>query len=119
MDVTIHEQYIPKSLTIPSDAQLIGIKSPKGSGKTELLAHSVKYAIHKGQPVLVPLHREQLAKEVSARLGVEYRTAMTKEGKIFGYGLCVNSLHPYANPAFHADDYYGALVLIDEVKQVF
>lgn len=67
----------------------------------------------------MPVHREQLAKDLGNRLGLEYRTERTKEGSIFGYCLCVDSLHPQANPGFNPNDWEGCWVIFDEADQVF
>jgi len=104
--------------TIPA-AKLIGIKSPKKTFKTELLSVWVAEFLYRGGRVIVPVHREQLAKDLGNRLGLEYRTERTKEGAIFGYCLCVDSLHPDANPAFNPDDWVGCWVILDEADQVF
>ena len=100
------------------NAQLIGIKSPKGSYKTEWLAQMIQPFLMAGGKVVVPVHREQLAKELAQRLGIDYRTERSETGKIFGYSLCVDSLHPHANPGFHAESWQGCWVIIDEADQV-
>jgi len=100
------------------DAQLIGIKSPKGSYKTEWLAQMIHAFLMSGGKVVVPVHREQLAKELAQRLEIDYRTEPSETGKIFGYSLCVDSLHPHANPGFHAESWEGCWVIIDETDQV-
>lgn len=58
-------------------------------------------------------------KELSNRFGVEYRTELSKLGLIQGYALCIDSLHPNANPSFNPEAWSGALVIIDEAEQVF
>jgi hypothetical protein len=102
----------------PDDAQIIGISSPKGTGKTEWLAHQVEKALYSGQPVLNLTHRDLLGREQAERLGIEYRTELTSLGRLLGYSLCVDSLHPNANPRFNPDNWHGAIVVIDEVEQV-
>jgi hypothetical protein len=104
--------------TIPTE-KLIGIKSPKKTYKTELLSQWVADYLYRGGRVIVPVHREQLAKDLGNRLGLEYRTERTKEGAIFGYCLCVDSLHPDANPSFNPADWHGCWVILDEADQVF
>ena len=117
----VNERYLSKSLTPPPDAQIIGIKSHKGTGKTEWLSKIVESAIQTGQRVIIISHREQLAIANANRFGVDYRTevrtSITKG--LFGYALCVDSLHPHANPPFKPDEWQGALVIIDEAEQVF
>jgi hypothetical protein len=41
------------------------------------------------------------------------------EGKAMGFGLCVDSLHPLSQAAFNPLNWEGALVIVDEVEQVF
>ena len=117
----VEQRYLDESFTPPDEAQVIGIKSPKGTGKTERLAKIVDSATYRGQRVIIICHREQLAIALANRFGVDYRTevktSVTKG--LFGYALCIDSLHPHANPPFNPDEWQGALVIIDEVEQVF
>jgi Domain of unknown function (DUF3854) len=120
VSLRVNERYLSESLTAPPDAQLLALKSAKGTGKTEWLARIVERAIGSGQRVIVLTHREQLARALSNRLGVEYRTSVKTSVTrgIIGYSLCIDSLHPHANPPFRVDEWFGALVVIDEVEQV-
>jgi hypothetical protein len=117
----VNERYLNENLVPPPDAQVIGIKSPKGTGKTEWLSKIVAEASRAGQRVIIICHREQLALALANRFGIDYRTevknSVTKG--LFGYALCIDSLHPHANPPFNPDEWQGALVIIDEVEQVF
>ena len=117
----VNERYLSDSLTPPPDAQVIGIKSPKGTGKTEWLSKIVAKATRSGQRVIIICHREQLAIALANRFGVDYRTevrtSITKG--LFGYALCIDSLHPHANPPFNPDEWQEALVIVDEAEQVF
>ncbi|MDJ0902204.1 MAG: DUF3854 domain-containing protein [Xenococcus sp. MO_188.B8] len=117
----VNERYLSENLTPPEDAQVIGIKSPKGTGKTEWLAKIVERATRVGQRVIIICHREQLAIALADRFGVDYRTevrtSVTKG--LFGYALCIDSLHPHANPPFNPSEWQNALVIIDEAEQVF
>ena len=107
-------------LSPPPDAKLIALKSAKGTGKTEWLTRSVEKALANGQRVLVASHREQLAIFTGNRFSIDYRrelrTSQTKG--VFGYSLCVDSLHPKGNPPFNPEHWEGAVVVIDEVEQV-
>jgi Domain of unknown function (DUF3854) len=117
-DLKINQRYL--DLTIPSEAKIIGIKSAKGTGKTELLTKIVEKAIANGQPCLVIGHRVKLLEELAHRFGVPYRLEVRKSelGTILGYCLCIDSLHEYANPSFKPSAWEGALVIIDEAEQV-
>lgn len=116
---TVNCRYLGDELNIPLDARLIGLKSAKGTGKTETLAQRIRTAIAQGLPVIVLTHREQLAKELAARFALPYRSELEFKGDGFnGYCLCVDSLHPQAKPAFNPARYPDALVILDEAEQV-
>jgi hypothetical protein len=106
--------------TLPPEAQLIGIKSPKGTGKTHFLAQVVKEARQQQQKVLVLGHRVRLVEELCRRFNLDYISAIkdNPQAQSLGYGLCVDSLHPHSQAQFQACDWYGSLVIIDEVEQV-
>ena len=108
-------------IEIPESEKLVCLKAPKGTGKTETIASLVGDAIHTGQPVLVLTHRVQLGEALCNRFGVNYVTNLkdSDTGKTFGYGLCVDSLHPNSQARFNADNWDDALVIIDECEQVF
>jgi hypothetical protein len=116
---TVDQKYL--DVTIPTDAQLICTKSPTGTGKTEWLVWVVSELIKKGDRVLVLSHREQLVKELARRFALPYRTEIRLSGEGFelGYCLCIDSLHPKANPGFNPDDWEGCSVVVDECEQVF
>jgi hypothetical protein len=107
-------------LEIAYYARLIGIKSPKGTGKTESIAKIVAKA-PSGTRVIILTHREQLGQDLARRYSLPYRTELgnCQEGTELGYVLCVDSLHGNATPPFKPDDWHGAWVIIDEAEQVF
>ncbi len=112
-------RYIPE-LDIPLEAKLIGIKSPKGTGKTKFLESVVKKAINNQQKVLIIGHRVQLVQELCQRFGLKYITEIHRSSasEILGYGLCIDSLHGHSQAQFNPDDWSNSLVIIDEVEQV-
>lgn len=120
-DLKINERYIPQSLEIPESAKIIGIKAPKGTGKTEWIAAKIAPLLAKGDRVLVITHRVQLGLELSRRFGVNYRSELVKseDGSLLGYVLCVDSLHGKANPRFNPNDWENTTIIIDECEQVF
>ena len=120
-DLTINERYIPQSLEIPESAKIIGIKAPKGTGKTEWIAAKIAPLLAKGDRVLVLTHRVQLGLELSRRFGVNYRSELVKneDGSLLGYVLCIDSLHGKANPRFNPNDWENTTIIIDECEQVF
>ena len=117
----VDERYLSEKIVTPDTAQVIGIKSAKNTGKTELLVNIVQKATCRGQRVIVLTHREQLAITLANRFGVDYRTEVYSSitQGVLGYSLCVDSLHPHANPPFNPDEWREALVIIDEAEQVF
>lgn len=104
----------------PPSPQLIGIKSPKGTGKTQLLEGIARDAIARGQWVLVIGHRVQLVEELCQRFGLNYVAEVrnSEVGATLGYGLCIDSLHPNSQAQFDAKDWVDGVVIIDEVEQV-
>jgi hypothetical protein len=118
VSLQVNQRYLGEDLVPPPDATIIGVKSAKGTGKTEWLSSIAAHANASGQPVLNLSHRIPLARELGSRLGVEYRTELTEIGRLLGYSLCVDSLHPLANPKFNPDHWQGAIVIIDEAEQV-
>ncbi|MGF1591548.1 MAG: plasmid replication protein, CyRepA1 family [Pleurocapsa sp.] len=118
VDFEVNSRYLPE-LNIPPDTKLIGIKSAKGTGKTQSLAQIVAGAIARQQKVLVVGHRVQLVKELCHRFGLNYVTESGRcEQSALGYGLCIDSLHGSSQAKFNPDDWIDSLVIIDEVEQV-
>lgn len=125
-NLTLNCQNLSEVIQAIPIQKLIGIKSPKKTFKTELLSVWVKDFIKQGGRVIVPVHREQLARDLARRLGIEYRTELSSTGQHIGYCLCIDSLHPNANPGFNVSDweqFHGyeckVWVIIDEADQVF
>ena len=119
IDLPLHSRYLPE-LDIPPSTKLIGIKSPKGTGKTQALVKIVADAIANQQKVLVIGHRVQLVKELCRRFGLNY-VSQIKDCPAkadLGYGLCIDSLHGLSQAKFNADEWSNSLVIIDEVEQV-
>jgi hypothetical protein len=106
---------------IPDSAKLICIKSPKGTGKTQLLEQEVARALAAGQWVLVISHRVQLAEALCVRFGLPYLTKIrdSETGILLGYGLCIDSLHPHSSARFNASNWHDGIIIIDEAEQVF
>ncbi|BAY96071.1 MULTISPECIES: plasmid replication protein, CyRepA1 family [unclassified Tolypothrix] len=117
--LVLNQQYLGH-LPIPDSAQLIGLKAPKGTGKTESLAPIVADAIANGQPVILLSHRVQLAQAIADRVGIPYVTEVrnSETGSLLGFALCVDSLHPHSQAKFNAINWREPLVIIDEAEQV-
>jgi hypothetical protein len=118
-DLKLNSLYL-NDVSIPKTAQLIAIKSPKGTGKTQFLTTIVKEAISSGKKILVIGHRIQLVRQVCQRFGIEYIAEIKNnlDNNVLGYGLCIDSLHPGSAANFNSDDWQDALVIIDEIEQV-
>ncbi|BAZ47254.1 hypothetical protein NIES4102_43000 (plasmid) [Chondrocystis sp. NIES-4102] len=110
----------PSPLHIPDTAKLIGLKSPKGTGKTHLLEQIVDRATKEGKWVLLLTHRIQLGEALCQRVGLPYLTEIktVEYGTVLGYGLCIDSLHPNSGARFNADNWNDGIVIIDEAEQV-
>jgi len=118
-DVSVTRRYLGE-ISIPQTAQLVAIKSPKGTGKTYSLESVVHDALACGQWVLVIGHRVQLLEALCDRFGIPYITEVraSETGAVLGYGLCVDSLHPESQARFHAENWHNGVVLMDECEQV-
>ena len=110
----------PSPLIIPDTAKLIGLKSPKGTGKTHVLEQIVDKATKEGKWVLLLTHRIQLGEALCQRVGLPYLTEIktVEYGTVLGYGLCIDSLHPNSGARFNADNWENGIVIIDEAEQV-
>ena len=100
--------------------QVLAIKSAKNTGKTEYIYGKVAEALKKSQRVIVCTHRIQLALGLKHRFGIDYRVDIhtsPTQGRL-GYTLCIDSLHPHANPPFNPNEWQEALLILDEVEQV-
>ncbi|MEG3878673.1 DUF3854 domain-containing protein [Microcoleus sp. herbarium7] len=115
----LNSRYLGK-LPYP-ESGLACIKAPKGTGKTQALTNLVSQSLSTGdRRVLIITHRIQLGRAICASLGINYidETRDSGEGKLFGYGLCIDSLHPLSQAKFNPEDWFGAIVIIDECEQV-
>jgi hypothetical protein len=124
-DKIINERYISDALPSLSvrliTAQLIAMKSPKGTGKTEFLRLLTDPILRSGERrVLLLTHRVQLGLQTCGRLSIPFVNEIKTfgEGSLFGYGLCVDSLHPQSQAHFNPQEWRGAWVILDEVQQI-
>ncbi|MEC5033111.1 MAG: plasmid replication protein, CyRepA1 family [Oscillatoria sp. PMC 1051.18] len=120
-DLEINQPYLQDIHNfIPANTKIVAIKSAKGTGKTEAIAQLCYQAQKLGQKTLVLTHRIQLGEALCARFGVDYITQLklSETQGIFGYGLCVDSLHPNSQANFNPEAWQDAIVIIDEVEQV-
>jgi len=113
-------------LDIPyPDSGLICVKSPKGSGKTYALEKLAAKAQAENRKVLVVTHRIVLGAAICEVAAIPWIEEMNGngdrkiEGKALGYGLCIDSMHPTSQAFFDPLAWEGALIIFDEVEQVF
>ena len=91
---------------------IIGIKSPKGTGKTTALIPVVAAAQSNRRPVLLLTHRIQLGMFLCDRVGVNWIDRKIPNLATDSLGLCLDSIWKL-NPA----DWDGATIILDEVEQ--
>src|SRR4028119_2348945 len=112
-------------LDIPYHSGLVGVKSPKGTGKTYDLIKLIAQTHAQGRKVLLLTHRIVLGRAICKAVGIPWIEEMNSdadrktEGKAMGFGLCVDSLHPLSQASFDPLAWEGALVIVDEAEQVF
>jgi hypothetical protein len=118
-NITLNQRRIGE-LSIPDDVKLVGIKGAKSVGKTWTLEREVEKAIAAGKWVLVAGHRVQLVEALCKRFGINYVTDVrdSETGKLLGFGLCIDSLHPESQARFSAENWHDGIVIIDEAEQV-
>ncbi len=121
VSLTIDERHLPKDLIPPDNAKIIGLNSPKNTGKTVWLTIQVRKALANGQRVIVITHRIQLALALSHSFGVAHIEEIKNHAKNgdTGYALCIDSLHQDSQAAFDPEAWQGATIIIDEAEQVF
>lgn len=119
VSITINQEFLG-AMQLPSGEKLVAIRSPKGTGKTELLISIVALRISLGLPTILITHRIQLGQSICGRIGLDYVSEMNSGARTyFGFGLCVDSLHPESQAQFNAENWKAALVVVDECEQVF
>ena len=119
--VKIDVRYLPKTLLPPATAQLIGLRSAKGTGKTTLLSKILEKNSGIGKKTLVLTHRIALARALAIVFCLEHieeiKTSMLRG--LLGFSMCIDSLHPNSKARFNPSEWEGADIVIDEAKQVF
>lgn len=107
------------NLPYPSTG-LVCIKSAKGTGKTTALQALIREATSTGRKVLVITHRIQLGRAICESIGIDWieDVKASETQGLFGYGLCIDSLHSTSQARFNPQFWKGAIVILDEVEQV-
>ncbi|MFY7886876.1 MAG: plasmid replication protein, CyRepA1 family [Dolichospermum sp.] len=104
---------------LPIDKKIVAVKSPKGTGKTELLVRELKPRIDAGLArVLVIGHRTKLLLQTAKRLDIKYVDYATLEDqKKRGMVLCFDSLVSGGKGQIHIEDWKDAIIILDEADQ--
>lgn len=106
-NVVIHQRYVGKYPELPS--QLVGIKSAKGTGKTEAL----KQLVRESPRVLLIGHRVALLRNLAERLGLWlYSSEGVTIERVPKLAITLDSLYKLTTAHNRYD-----LVIIDEVEQ--
>lgn len=113
-NLTFSSRYFPRRLPVPSTANLVAIKGEKGTGKTVWLSNYVK-----ARKTLILTHRVCLEEDLANVFRLDSRHNLTQEGHYLGHALCINSLHPNANPSFDYKAWEGASLVMDEFDQLY
>ncbi|WP_295615808.1 plasmid replication protein, CyRepA1 family [Chamaesiphon sp. GL140_3_metabinner_50] len=109
-NLEIESRYLPK-IDFPARG-IVGVKSPKGSGKTTALIPVVATAQAENRPVLLLTHRIQLGRFLCQRIGVSWINEQLPKQQSNSLGLCLDSMWRL-NPA----DWKGGIIILDEVEQ--
>jgi hypothetical protein len=121
VSLRLNQRYIG-ALPIPATAKFICVKSPKGTGKSTWLKTLVDAAQDSSYPIPVILlnHRVQLGQALCGNLGLPFVSDLHESiiGKLFGYGLNADSLHPKSQAQFNAENYSDCILILDEVEQL-
>jgi hypothetical protein len=117
-NLILNQKYLGK-LPYPARGMCF-IKSVQGTGKTQSLIELIREAKETGRPVLVITHRIELGRAICEAIGINWIEDCKEsiEGKLFGFGLCIDSLHPLSQARFNPDDWGDAIIILDEVEQI-
>jgi hypothetical protein len=121
INLSLTQRYLGDILSdIPQ--KIIGVKSPKGTGKTESLKPLTEKLSSEGYSIYLVSHRIQLCQALCNRLNIPYVDDDSKS-KSQGFGLVIDSLHSDGKGQFDVENNVDLLtnkyaVIIDEVEQV-
>lgn len=116
-DIIQSNRYL-QPFDVPPKANVIAIKSPKGTGKTKVFESVAQEIKDRSERALVIAHRLQLGRALCDRLDFPFIDERKELSTSLGFGLCVDSLHPNSQARFNQKNYYGVSIFIDEVEQV-
>ncbi|MEM7581622.1 MAG: plasmid replication protein, CyRepA1 family, partial [Cyanobacteria bacterium P01_A01_bin.80] len=126
VDKKLNRRYLlnsenPSDTLPPSSAQLICLKSPKGTGKTHWMSWFSQPVSRSGEKrILLLTHRIQLSTQTADRLGIPYITQIKdcQTKNLLGQGMCIDSLHPNSQAHFNPEHWGNTYLILDEVMQV-
>ena len=121
ISISLNQKYLPKDILNNISNRIVGVRSPKGSGKTEALISLVSRLIFEGKKIYLASHRIQLCQAICKRLNIPYIDDLTKND--YGYGFVIDSFHGggkcrvdiEGNYHYMTEDY---VVVVDECEQV-
>ncbi len=124
INLNLNQRYLGDILTnIPH--KIIGVKSPKGTGKTEALKPVIDKLDSEGYSVYLLSHRIQLCQALCTRLNIPYVDDIIggKCDRSQGFGVVIDSLHGQGKGQFDVEnDVYlltnKYVVILDEIEQV-
>ncbi|MGA0197932.1 MAG: plasmid replication protein, CyRepA1 family, partial [Prochlorotrichaceae cyanobacterium] len=113
-DIRVKQRYLDLNFDALA-GQALGIRSPKGTGKSQLIAQWIAPKLAEGQKILGITHRVSLGQACGDRWGLPW----IAEDRGLGQGMiCIHSLHSQCKARFNPESWHGAIVLIDEISQV-
>jgi hypothetical protein len=115
--LTIDSRWLMDAVTELPRHKLIALKSPQNTGKTELIVKRIQENLSNGLPCFVVTHLESLAKALSARFGVPYRTEDDPTRNYYGYSLCIDSFLNKKN-GIDPSNWSEICLIVDEVEQL-
>jgi hypothetical protein len=106
-------------LNLPEDASFVLVRAPKGAGKSYAVKPVCDEHTSDGGKVMAITHRVQLGQEQCNKLGIPFAAEHwdAPEGTMFGYGLCIDSMHSQSGVRYDASIAKGAIIILDEVVQ--
>lgn len=119
-NLSLNQKYLGQ-INLPQESQLIAIKAPKGSGKTQFFQRLTDPLIRSGEKrVLAITHRIQLGSQLGDRLGLPMVSELKEsgQGSHFGMVLCVDSLHKNSQAKFNPEHWWGSWIILDEIQQL-
>lgn len=120
-DLLLNGRYLPLNvLQQAGHRRLIALAAAMGTGKSTAIAHHLAPLLKAGQRVVLITHRQSLGAALAAQLGLPWadEAAPGSDLRQTGIALCIDSLHGISRLRFRARDWAGAVVVIDEARQV-